>query len=84
MGDPRAWTRVTGSFSPENRGFAMADRPRAANVRVTAAAPIDNNPPPSYLSNVSAGSALQARFASNLPEKCRIPERRKLNPAAAA
>jgi len=52
-------------------------KPRASR-RLTTIRP----PPISRL--ISAGDVLLARFASNLPEKCRIPERRKQNPAVAA
>jgi hypothetical protein len=34
--------------------------------------PIDNNPTPSYLSLNLGRVTLQAAFASNSPEKCRI------------
>jgi len=46
--------------------------------------PIDNISTPSYLSNKRGRSRFIGPFASNLPEKCRIPESRKQYPAAAA
>ena len=70
-------------YSPNNHGFAMADRHGRTNVRVTENRPIlgksaiDNNPTPSYLSLGVGYLLLPTRFVSNLPEKCRIPERRR-------
>jgi len=62
-------------FSPNNHGFAMAERRTGFDEAVTALrlspwlAAIDNNPTPSYLS-IDLGWF--EYLASNLPEKCRI------------
>jgi len=75
----RSLQRTAADLSPNNPGFAMVDWRSRLNVRVsgfpakTAAnrqLTILGPPPISRLS--LAGCALLARFASNLPENCRI------------
>jgi hypothetical protein len=77
-------------YSPNNRGFAMADWHPPIDVHVTGGTlnlgkpPIDNNPTPSYLSlgigNSPIVGAFRVEFARKVPHSG-APE---ANPAAAA
>jgi hypothetical protein len=58
--------------------LAGVHEPAFAPVNVRGRPPIDNNPTPSYLSVNLGWLHFAPRFASILPEKSRIPERRKL------
>jgi hypothetical protein len=74
-------------YSPNNHGFAMADRHGRANVRKPAnsrQSTIDNNPTPSYLSlgvgYLLFADAFRVEFARKVPHSG-TPE---ANPAVAA